>query len=500
MLQKGEIVMKKFIKIMSLVLALLMVTSVLLACDNNDNNDDPSKDSVVATTDAETKAQSKLPAMNWGGVDYRVLGTDATTKVFENFEVYRAEMPEDVVGVAVWNRNSTLLDKYGLNVTGTFYAEPGNVAKVSLDSGDDLYDLIICKGWQMEPFAKEGQLVNMANLKYIDFENDCWTDYAIDQMSFGGKLYYATNKFLLADKHRLWAIWYNRELARELNVGYLEQEVFDNTWTLERVAQIAKTCAGEVDGSEGMTSGDRWGLLLSSPANWVPLAYGSGFRVSQKGVDNYPVMIGATDEMLDIVDRVFEITTDMSTCFMQYLRPTENENSAQTSEIWLAGRGVLYTHCISFSSNLYMATFEYGVLPMPKYTEEQQDYFCFPDTGNGCLFAVPATVNDIEKAGFGLQAISEESVDTTYREYIDTKCKFQLAYDADMAKCFELIFDSYVYDVGFVNNYGEIGDKLLWKMMQEEQQNTYARLWGSNEKRAKVQIKRLKEAYEALPY
>ena len=336
--------MKKFIKVLSLVLALLMVASVFFACDTDDkNNDDVSKDSgaansdsVAATTDgAETKPQSKLPETNWGGVDYRVLGTDATTKVFENFEVYRAEMPEDVVGVAVWNRNQTLSSKYGLNVVGTFSATPDSVAKVALDAGDDLYDLIICKGWRMEEFAKEGQLVNIANLKYIDFENDCWVDYALEQMTFGGKLYYGTNKFLLADKHRTWAIWYNRELARELNVGYLEDEVFNNTWTLERVAEIAKTCAGEVDGSEGMTSGDRWGLILSSPANWVPLAYGSGFRVSEKGLDNYPVMIGATDEMLTIVDRVFEITTDMSTCFMQYLRPTADENSASTSDIWL---------------------------------------------------------------------------------------------------------------------------------------------------------------------
>ena len=497
--------MKKFVRLVSLVLALLMMASVLVACTPDDKGNDEvtgGGEDTVATTEAATEAVvvSKLPEKNFGGAEYRILGTDATTPVFENFEVDRAEMPSDVVGVAVWTRNEALKAKYGLDVVGTFNAFPDNVAKISLDSGDDLYDLIICKGWRMEEFAKEGQLVNLANLNYIDFENDCWIDYAVEQMTFGGRLYYGTNKFLLADKHRTWAIWYNRELARELNVGYLETEVFEGTWTIDRVAEIAKTCAGEVDGSEGMTSGDRWGLILSSPANWVPIAYGSGFRVSDKGVDDYPVMIGATDQMLSIVDKIFDITTDMSTCFLAFTRPTADENTVNTSDIWIPGRGVLYTHCISFSSNLYTVYFEYGVLPMPKWTVEQEKYFCFPDTSNGCLFSVPSTVTDIEKAGFGLQALSEESVETTYKDYIDTKCKFQLSYDEDMAKCFALIFDSVVYDIGFVNNYGEIGDHLLWTMMQKDFENTYARVWKKNEKRAGVQIKRLKEAYEALPY
>ena len=149
-------------------------------------------------------------------------------------------MPEDVVGLAVWNRNNALMEKYGIDVVGTLEEKPADSAKVFLGSGDDLYDLILCPISSYQAVAMEGFLVNIATLNYVDLENPCWNQYANEQLTFGGKLYYTTNKFMLQDKHRTWSIWYNRTLARELNIGYLETEVFEGTWTIDRLIEIAK--------------------------------------------------------------------------------------------------------------------------------------------------------------------------------------------------------------------------------------------------------------------
>ena len=198
-------------------------------------------------------------------------------------------------------------------------------------------------------------------------------------------------------------------------------------------------------------------------------------------------------------DKVLELTVDTEHCYVQSLRPNEADNKNDIESTFREGRAVSMTHAVSWLSNLARVNFEYGVLPMPKYTEEQEDYYCTPGIGNSCLMAVPATINDIKFAGFALEAISEESVDTSYTEYIETKCKLQIAYDEDMSKCFRIIFDSIVYDIAFIDGYGGL-DKIIKTEIIGTGSNVYGRLYAKNEKRAKNEMNKTKEAYAKLEY
>ena len=489
--------MRSFIKLISLMLACLMLVSVLAACNNTDSTD-KNKDSVANTVGGDAEG-TKLPQIDWEGKEYRILGRQYTEEIFTNFEVDRDEMPEDVVGLAVWNRNATLLAKYGIDVVGNLVDKPADQAKTFLEAGDDLYDLFMCPNTSMQQFGKAGHLVNINGLKYVDMENDCWNEYANEQLTFGGKLYYTTNKFLLQDKHRTWIIWYNRTLANELNAGYLEREVFDGTWTIDRLIEISKTCSKESDGLDGMTAGDTWGVAIHTQGNFAQLLYGCGFRLSEMQKDGYPALVGPTDSMLSIIDKVLELTVDTQHCYVQGLRPTDSDNKNDIESTFREGRAVIMTHAVSWLSNLFRVDFEYGVLPMPKYTEEQEDYYCTPGIGNSCLMAVPATINDIEFAGFALEAISEESVNTTYKDYIETKCKLQVAYDEDMSKCFNIIFKNIVYDIAFIDAYGDL-DKVIKSDIISSGSNIYGRQFSKYESRAKKQMNQTKEAYAKLEY
>ena len=487
--------MKKFIKILSLMLAILMISSTLVAC--GDQSDKQNKDKQNAAS-GEGGNGSALPAVDWEGQEYRIIGRDYTENNFKNFEIDRDEMPGDVVGIAVWNRNVILKQKYGLDVVGTLVDEPGQEAKVFLDAGDDLYDLVVARNTNFQTLATVGQLVNLNNLKYVDLDHECWNDYVNEQMTFGGKLYYTNNKFLLQDKHRTWMLWYNRTLANELNVGYLEQEVFDGTWTIDRLIEIAKTCVAETDGVDGLTGNDRWGLVYTDPYCLAQISYGCGFRLSNKDESGYPVLVGATDKMVGILDKIHELSTNTDICFVGGLRPTSDDTSSG-GKVFKEGRAVISGFCLSGLDNLYMYDFEYGALPNPKWDVDQEQYICVPNVSNGSMFGIPATVTDRDKADFALQAISEESVDTTYKEYINTRCLLQDAYDEDMAKCLRIIFDTVVYDIALIDDFGGLGKFMRSELIQSSS-NTFSRTYTKNERRAKTEIKKIAEAYAALPY
>ncbi len=476
--------MKVFIRVLSLVLALILVSSTFIAC--GDDTDNP------AGTGGENGE------LRFEGEEYRILGREYQDDMFREFEIDRDEMPEDVVGIAVWNRNEAIRSKYGLDVVGTLETDPGAVAKIALEAGEDQFDLILRSPSWLQPMAMQGYFLNIRTLENIDLTKDCWNDYANTQLTMGGKLYYTTSKFLLHDKHRLGVTFYNRDMAEDLKIGYLEDKVLDGTWTIEDLVNIAKNCSSDKDGIDGMSMNDSWGVTIESAAGgFSRLAFGIGFRISDNGSDGYPQLIGATDQMVTALDKVFELTADKNTCYIFTLRDVSDRPGEAAAggdrAIFVRGDAVTLIDCMSTIDNTGEMNFAYGVLPMPKLSSDQKDYYSLPDTNNGTLMAVPATVNDAAKAGFGLQKISEESVSTSYNAYIETKCKLQDAYDEDMAKCLDIIFDGVVYDVAYVADIG--GMRQLMSDLVNGGMNIYASQFKKKEKKAAAEMKDIKTTY-----
>ena len=495
--------MKNIVRILAFLLAFVMVASVFVGCKKTE--DDPEETTAVVENndddddDAEDSAPKSLLKGNWEGAEYRILGHYDDNKGFYDFEVDYEEIPEDVVGKAVWDRNIAINDKYGLDVVGTI--TDGNVheeAAIFIGSGDDQYDLIICQNQTLLNSAMAGDFVNINKLPHMNFEMDCWNKSVNDQFTYGDKMFYTSSKFLLQEKHRTWMIWYNRDLAQQLNVGHLEDEVFNNTWTIDRVIEISRETSENTDGQAGMTSTDRWGFVSSDPYTFGQLAFGCGFRLSNKGADGYPKLVGATDEIDKILDKIFVLSSNRNISFFSEYRPTADENTEGKGEtIFKDGRAVLMGHCLSYLDNVSKLDFKYGVLPNPKYTTDQASYYSVPNWKHGHLFAVPVTVNDIEKAGFGLQAISEESVATSYNAYIEERCKKQDAEDLDMAKCLETIFDGVVWDVAFIDDIGGLGTIMRGDLLKNGS-NNFASQFKSKERKAKTTIKKIETEYSKL--
>jgi len=167
--------MKVFIRVLSLVLALIMVASTFIACGDDTKNP-------AGTNEGNGE-------LRFEGEEYRILGRDFQDDMFREFEIDRDEMPEDVVGIAVWNRNEAIKAKYGLDVVGTLEKDPGAVAQVALEAGEDQFDLILRSPAWLQPMAMQGYFLNIAKLENIDLTADCWNDYANTQLTMGGKLY-----------------------------------------------------------------------------------------------------------------------------------------------------------------------------------------------------------------------------------------------------------------------------------------------------------------------
>ena len=453
--------MKILTKILSLMLALLMLFSCFVACNNNDTPDAKESDDVANTSDSGTVDDGSLEDIDWNGESYIILGRDGgSASQFTNFEVGYDELPFDVVGQAVYKRNQNLRNKYNFKVVQNLVSETSTTAQIAYESGDDLYDLVIYRPSAVQAHAQSGYLLNIAELDHINLDHDSWYQDVNEELTIGDKLYYTTNDFLLQDKHRFWYCFYNRGLAQDLNLGYFEDMVDNNTWTLENVTKIVKQGYADVDSISGRSYGDRYGFAFGSYFALPVLAFSAGFKVTEKDSNNYPQLVGATDKSINILSSVFDLMYNTGT----WCRPKEGVTNDDGHEEVMFKRGQVvilqaFTSFIDFFL-LDDTGISYGALPNPKLDSTQKNYNVFSNVDHGSFLAVPYTVSDEEFAGFALEAITEESTNTSYTAYIDTKCKYQDAYDEDCARMLDLCFSSCTYDIGTFCNFGGLYSSL----------------------------------------
>ncbi len=493
--------MKKTTRLLVLVMAIIMILPLVVACNNGGGEETPQSTTaadMVNTNPGEenTEYVSKLPSMNWEGDSFCVLGKDGGTYTqFTNFEIWREKMDETVVGDAVWTRNQTLKDKYNFVVEQELASNTYTEAQTLYDAQDHVYDLVIYKPINVFNHAVSGNLIDLKEVPYLDFNHPTWSDYINTELTIGGRLYCTSNKFLLQDKARTYTMYYNRELAREHNLGYLEDHIDNNTWTVEEFEKAARLLAFDLDGGGPGHIDDSFGVVAESYASFATLLYGTGFTLGTN--DGATIeLTGPTSAMDSRVNEVGKVWFDKTLAVCPSDFP--GAGSGASMNIFIDRRALFM---VGFPSDFDRGlntncTFEFGFMPFPKYDTNQDRYYNMMNFHNSSVFAIPYTSPDLERVGFYLEAISEESVGTTYPAYVDSKCKIQDSYDELSAKTLSLCFDSTTYDVVACLNPGGIFN-MICDQIPSFRMNIFIRLYNTKGEKPQTELDEYITSFES---
>jgi hypothetical protein len=273
--------------------------------------------------------------------------------------------------------------------------------------------------------------------------------------------------------------------------------VDNNTWTLENVSQIVKQGYAEMDGVAGHSAGDRYGLSYTSHYTFTVFAFSAGLRLTAKDANGYPTLVGATDKMMSVIDNVFKLTNSDGVWCQIDDNGNDTDSAGHAENMFINGQVVLLQAFTSFIDYFLSkdAGFSYGALPNPKLDSKQENYGVWPNITNSSMLAIPYTVSDKEFAGYALEALTEESTDTSYTAYIDIKCKYQDAYDEDCARMFDLCFRSAVYDLGAFCDFGKLFSNV--STIGSLGHNFYQRYFDSSKAAAQTAIDELVVEYQS---
>jgi hypothetical protein len=99
---------------------------------------------------------------------------------------------------------------------------------------------------------------------------------------------------------------------------------------------------------------------------------------------------------------------------------------------------------------------EFGILPIPKYYDNQDRYYHTVSQGNASCMCVPLGLQDTEDVGLIISAIAEMSLQKVTPAYYDVQLKYRDSHDNESGEMLDIIFSSRTFDLGAAFNWGSL--------------------------------------------
>ncbi len=449
----------KLKRILSALLAAVLLAGSLTACAEADQSE---LDDTAATQDAETEAGTgiadNLPAnLNYGGEEITFMSR--YLEGWTSGEIAVPGIKSEPVNDSVFERNKAVESRLNVKIVsiendGTDEHEVVNKVSTAVKAGTHEYDVMAAACYAALPETLNGTFVNLrsTNLTYMDFEQPWWSQGLNDVMEYSDTQFVITGDALITLYRMAFVTAFNQKLFTDANQTYLYEYVENGTWTLDQ--QTALVPLFHRDNGNGVQDdqGDVYGFVTGTVASID--AYWSSCRVDiiKKNEDGVYEVVLDLDKIHGVSDKVLKLFHDTDDAS----RIIETGGYAGYDEIrdmFSAGNAAMATLHIMGLENSAMRNMEdkYGVVPMPKYDEEQDGYNTLLHD-QFTVFSIPTTVvgDRLNMVGAVLEAMGSASYQIVKPAYYETTLRTKLAQDPQSAEMMEIIIRNVYIDAGII--------------------------------------------------
>ena len=455
-------------KFTALLLGVIIASTAVSCGQENDINNETSTGTETSETTSDISSQTEkseyeFPELDCGNDEFIILNSTTTWGFYTYLDF--EEMTGETLDDAVYSRNRDVEDRF--NVKLKIIEEDQDVIssmyQTAVLSGDDVYDAVYCRGDRLAPFILENYLVNLSD--YPEFQLDKpWWDQAVSSAKVGNQdeLYFASSDFQLFGFDATLITFFNERIADELSLGSLYDVVRDGKWTLSKMQECMKAAAN-LNGDESF----EWtedGSAVYGLTTWATAGpafiNGTGEHFIKMDESGTPYLAIENDRFYSVAEQVAQMLSTEGDCII--LNGTGRDHY---ETLFKEGRALFLAAQLKASSKYRDMNDSYGILPLPKYDEEQENYSCYR-TGNTLLLSIPTTNPDPARAGIILDALSYLSWRDVLPIYYNINVSQKALRNDDSIEMLSIIRDSRYFDISRVYGwcdelYNEIQSSLL---------------------------------------
>ncbi len=428
------------------------ILALLVSCGGDDPQASAQTDAVTdmaneteAVTDSYVR--DKLPDdLDFGGEIVTFYYRDEIANEF-----CATEVDGELVNDALYNSHLAVENR--LNVDIETVLEPGhymdarasymNRITQSVAAGDDLYDWVDLMIGNSPGLALEGNFMNLADMPYIDFSQPWYLTDMLDEVAIDNRLYFISGDASLGYLKCTFCMFYNVDLAAQYDIGNLYEIVNEGKWTLDKLIELSKLVAQDLDNNSKYDTNDKLGFALHNNMDLNGFIGSCDIPTFSRDDDGAWQFDFGDERDIGVCDRLYSLMheTDGVFCNTQSTADTY-ENYDLISNSFLSGNALIITSEMDdITTALREMKYAYGILPYPKYNEEQAEYKSVArNTQNA--FSMPITCSVPDAACAVMEALSCENYNTVFPAYFETTMKAKYSLDNETAQMFDLIRNS----------------------------------------------------------
>jgi hypothetical protein len=270
----------------------------------------------------------------------------------------------------------------------------------------------------------------------------------------GNRQYFATGAITTVDDRAIRTMYFNKDMIQNLQLTTIYDLVDNNEWVYEKFFEYVE--AAKVDDGDGVaTLADTYGASAQVTFGFM-MTMASGEMLTQKDVDDYPALV-ATDNQR-FIDVVTYLTDKIAKNTGIYLGADQD-----IRDLFGNGQSLFWAEVLEHAQTMRQNyELNFGIIPMPKYNAEQENYHQYT-TGYCCtVICFPTTTKDsaLDVASFVTEAMAIESVETVTPAYYDICLKGRYIDDPDSAAMLDIITTSVSSDYAEILSWGSFKDSV----------------------------------------
>jgi hypothetical protein len=365
------------------------------------------------------------------------------------------EQNAETINDAVYLRNTAVEDACNVKIVAMYSSNFGEVTKWEKEAataGDDLYDAINERLYEIPQLITGGYLRNLYTLPYIDFTRDWWDHSSVESLTLRDNLFIVASDIFLSDKYATACVMFNKDLIKDYALDDPYMLVKEGKWTLDKIREISSDISYDVNGDGKMTVDDFYGMLGRRDMTTF-FFHGAGGQIATVNKDGGIDDVFYNEHNVNAVDKIFSILYDENIFFNVHSRASLTDS--ECCSLFRDGHTLFYIGCMMEEvSRLREAEFDFGIIPNPKYDEAQSDYHSTVSVHHTGLLSVPKTAMQLEKIGYVLEALSAKSSEVLQPAYYETALKGKALRDMESEEMLDIIFANRVFDLGDIMNFG----------------------------------------------
>ena len=483
-----------FKRIFSSLLAGLLLLGSLTACATSGNPDESDTVASTASSESETELTDNLPSdLDYGGDEVIFISRDR--EGWTDREIWVEGLNGEPINDAVFERNKEVETRLNVKITNVpTDGDPNGEVELAVNAGTHEYDAMGAACFITLGQTPRGIFANLRESEYIDFDQPWWSDGLNDATLYKNTQYVIAGSMLLSIYRFAYATVFNQKLFDDAGEKYLYEYVENGTWTLDKQISLVPKFHRDNGNATQDREGDVYGFISTQHISVDPYWSCCEVDILARDENDEFTIVFNSGKLFDVAEKVLELyyETDESAYIINAYGADSHMDEA--CDMFAQSYGAMATVRIMGleRETVRSMTDKFGVVPMPKFDEKQQEYHTMLHD-QFTVVAVPTTVQGdrLDEVGAVLEALSSSAYRIVKPVYYEETLRTKIVQDPQSSEMMELIINSLTTDSGIFYTDALKGFQNPFRDIILSKQNTVTSKYKTQEKILKNTLRQM---------